>query len=534
MAGVAGSVTFRVAGANDAEAIFRLGYETFVEEIPQHPANPSRRHVDRFHSENCYIVAVDGGGALVGMIAIRGVRPFSLDQKLGCVDEFLPPGRTVCELRLLAVRPEHRRGPVFKGLIDAVVREGRALGFDLAIISGTLRQAKLYRHLGFVPFAHVVGTAEAPFQPLYLTFERFVEAAPALAASVAPVSFLPGPVPIAPDVRDAFAQPPAYHRDAEFRDAFLRTRARLSTMVNAPSVEVFLGSGTLGNEVVAAQLSLETGPGLILTNGEFGDRLADHAARWRLRHEVLASPWGERLPMEAADLALRRAPRAWIWAVASETSTGMWNDVDLLKTLARRHKARLCLDCVSALGAVPLDLSGVFLASGASGKALAAYPGLSFVFYAHDVGPAPDRLPRYLDLGYYAEKGGLPFTQSSNLVAALDAALHRFDTAAPFADLTARSRWLRPRLAEQGWPILVDESCATPAVITMAPGEPGLASRIGEALQRQGLLVAYQSEYLARRHWLQIALMGHVAPADLERLVQALARLAPAGVALAR
>src|SRR6185436_18221205 len=99
---------------------------------------------------------------------------------------------------------------------------------------------------------------------------------------------------------------------------------------------------------------------------------------------------------------------------------GMLNDLAVLKSFARQQRLDLCLDCVSAVGAVPLDLSGVHLASGASGKALASYPGLSFVFYNHDIAPEPDRLPRYLDLGYYAQKNGVPFTHSSNLLAALD------------------------------------------------------------------------------------------------------------------
>jgi hypothetical protein len=42
----------------------------------------------------------------------------------------------------------------------------------MALISGTTRQQRLYRHLGFVPFGPLVGTPEALFQPMYLTKER--------------------------------------------------------------------------------------------------------------------------------------------------------------------------------------------------------------------------------------------------------------------------------------------------------------------------------------------------------------------------
>jgi len=174
-------IRFRVAAeAPEFEQIFELAYSTFVEEIPQHPPNAQRRHVDRFHEDNVYLIAL-AGDVVVGMLAVRDRRPFSLDEKLGSVDAYLPPGRRVCELRLLAVRPEWRRGFVFCGLVNLVLTHGRSRGFDLAIISGTVRQAKLYRHLGFEPFGPTVGTSDAPFQPMFITIERFARQAPAIA-----------------------------------------------------------------------------------------------------------------------------------------------------------------------------------------------------------------------------------------------------------------------------------------------------------------------------------------------------------------
>jgi aspartate aminotransferase-like enzyme len=203
----------------------------------------------------------------------------------------------------------------------------------------------------------------------------------------------------------------------------------------------------------------------------------------------------------------------------------MLNDLGLLKAIARRHDAALCVDCVSAIGATPVDLDGVHLASGASGKALAAYPGLSIVFRNHDVRPAPTRLPRYLDLGYYAEKGGIPFTHSFNLVSALDVALDRFEEPAPFDAIAELSRWLRGRLREFGLRILVDDAHASPAVVTVVPADGVGAATIGEALHSRGWLVAYQSEYLVRRNWLQISLMGHSTRTHLEGLLDALGTL---------
>lgn len=520
------AVRFEVAGgATDFEPIFRLAYDTFVEEIPQHPSNPDRRHVDRFHAENTYLLAKSDDD-VVGMLAVRADRPFSLDEKLGNVDPYLPTGRRVCELRLLAVRPAYRRGVVFKGLVDLLLDHGRARGFDLAIISGTLRQTKLYRHLGFVPFGPLVGTAEAPFQPMYLPIERLAAAAPTLdAPAVESLSFLPGPVPIAPCVRAAFEQPPISHRSEAFRALTARVRTQLVNLTGAAHAEVLLGSGTLANDVVAAQLSLMPGPGLVVSNGEFGDRLIDHARRHRLEHTTMALPWGETIDAASVAARLESIGARWLWAVASETSTGMLNDVDALKTAALAAGADVCLDAVSAVGAVPISLEGVAFASLASGKGLGALPGLSAVAYNRPVKPEQDRLPRYLDLGHYAAESGVPFTQSSNLMSALAAALDRFDDTSPMADLAALDTWFRPRLRALGLAPLVDDAWSTPAVVTVEAPDGLTAAGIGESLARRGLLIAYQSEYLRRRNWLQVSLMGACTSAHLERLLEGFRRV---------
>ena len=517
---------FRIAQhAAEFEQVFRLLYQTFVEEIPQHPTNLEQRHVDRFHDQTLYIIAADGP-TVVGVIALRGQRPFSLDQKLGPIDDMLPPGRRLCELRLLAVAPAYRTGQVFRGLVESVVREGRLLGYDLAVISGTLRQSRLYQHLGFEPFGELVGTEEAPFQPMFITFEKFLASAPAVVTSGEPMSFLPGPVPIAPEVREAFTRPPTYHRDSDFRRSFASTKARLCQLAGGSKVEIMLGSGTLANDAVAAQLSLAGTPGVVLSNGEFGRRLIDHARRHQLPHAVVESVWGQPLNLEAAADVARRTKARWIWAVASETSTGMLNDLDALKTFARNCDLQLCLDCVSAIGAVPLSLDGVYLASGASGKALASYPGLCFVFYEHEIPSEPTRLPRYLDLGYYAAKQGIPFTHSSNLIGALDAALSRFTSDEPFHQLQHLSGLVRPRLRELGWAPLVSDSVSTPAVVTVALTNGFRAAAIGERLGREGLLIAHHSEYLAERNWFQVSLMGHRSVEPVECLLAAFGRIA--------
>ncbi len=167
------SLTLKIAEtASEFEAIHRLNYKTFVEEIPQHFRNAERRFVDKFHSENTYAICVKGE-RLIGMVAGRGTRPYSLDSKLADLDSYLPAGHKVVEVRLLAVERDYRNGPTCCRLIGLISRHFTDQGYDMGVISGFLPQVRLYEHMGFVPFGPLVGAPEAQFQPMYVTLESF-------------------------------------------------------------------------------------------------------------------------------------------------------------------------------------------------------------------------------------------------------------------------------------------------------------------------------------------------------------------------
>ena len=234
------ALTFKIASEPwEFEQIHRLNYKTFVDEIPQHPSNEQEILIDRFHEQNTYAICLQGR-EVVGMMALRCERPFSLDQKLGNLEQYLPPGRDkIAEIRLLATEKDRRGGRIFAGLMTASARHLVKHGYDTAVISGTTRQLRLYRHMGFIPFGHLIGTPGAMYQPMYLTRERFEEAIHSLQITLddnqdiqakpqlekmPPVSFLPGPVDVTPEVREAFAAAPVSHRSTRFLHDFRQTQ----------------------------------------------------------------------------------------------------------------------------------------------------------------------------------------------------------------------------------------------------------------------------------------------------------------------
>lgn len=171
----AGDYLIKIADSEaEFEKIHRLNYLTFVEEIPQHEQNENSRLVDRFHLENTYIIALEGEH-LIGMMSVRGDRPFSLDYKIRDLEHYLPQGRKVCEIRLLAVEKEFRGGSILLLMMKKMAEYCMGEGYDFAIISGTTRQQKLYRHIGFQPFYPKVGNKGAYFIPMALSLEDFIQ-----------------------------------------------------------------------------------------------------------------------------------------------------------------------------------------------------------------------------------------------------------------------------------------------------------------------------------------------------------------------
>ncbi|MCM3569323.1 aminotransferase class V-fold PLP-dependent enzyme [Neobacillus mesonae] len=510
---------FKIANNNDEfEQIYQLNYQTFSEEIPQHEQNAERKLIDPFHDENTYIICLKER-ELVGMVAVRSNRPFSLDRKIGPVEESLPfTFKQPCEIRLLAVKKEYRNGQVFFGLVQFLVKYCLKKGCDIAFISGTVRQLKLYRHMGFKPFSHLTGTEDARYQPMFLTKQTF-ELSLAGRTMKKDFSFLPGPVAISDNVHEALNRAPYSHRSEHFHETITATKKQLCQLVNSQYVQILTGTGTLANDVVAAQLSLVPGKGLILTNGEFGRRLVEQARRLGLRFNVLNKEWGEPFSKEEIVEGLLRET-TWIWAVHSETSTGMLNDLELLKEISSDYDIKLCLDCISSIGAIPVDLEGVYLTTGVSGKALHSFTGLSFVFHHHEVGPSPI-LPAYLDLGTYMEKGSIPFSASSNLVEALHSALENISEET-FVKTAESHQWLKKKLRERGFQLVTDGESSSPIIVTIELPKSIPSVEIGSLLYYYNYHLHYESDYLKARNWIQIACINDYPVAILERMLELL------------
>jgi len=545
-------VLFRVGGLSFKPAetdeefrqVHRLNYRTFVREIGQHADPGTGLLVDKFHDKNVYFIAARDG-QVIGMLAAHDRPPFSVADRLPDAAVLDRLGGRLLEVRLLAIEPTERRKLVFAGLIWTLYQYARRCGYTHLVISGLTDRLRLYYRFGFRALGPPVRSGRAEYTPMVLSLKELPAEVwrdiaawqqhlrrTGASAQAEPVLMTPGPVRVASHVGRAWQQSPISHRCEQFVQVFESVRQRLRELCNTADAALFCGSGTLANEVVAATLAADPQcrSGLVLVNGEFGERLVRQARRFGLSFRVLQWPWGKVWDLEQVESALRTGPGVdWIWAVHLESSTGVLNDLQTLTCLARNYGAKLCVDAVSSLGAVPLSAADLHLTSGVSGKSLSSYPGIAIVFSEPSSleGLRADRVPEYLDLRAALDAQGPRFTFPSPQLLAFDQALQRYGTpeqqARRFAHYVELGRYVRTQLRELGLPPLADESVAAAAITSFTAPDGYSSAQFVRLCRRWGYELAGMSRYLQDRRLVQIATMGDVTIEDCERLFDCLA-----------
>ncbi len=531
---------FKIAETErEYELIARLNYETFVMEIPQHERNEEEMLQDKYHNENTYFICMEGD-ELSGMITLRDKRPFSLDYKLPNLNDYFSPELKICEARLLSVKKHKRSGTIAMHLIRIAGEFFLANHYDLIIISGIINQLKLYSKIGLMPFGPIVGTGAAQYQPMYLTHEYARIILPDVVIkdyikieATDDINYLPGPVNHDETASKGLAHKAVSHRGVDYKLLLDRVKWQLKKLSNAQHVQLFLGSGTLVNDVIAGQLSLLNAPGIILTNGEFGNRLKTNADGFGLDYITFFAPYGEDFDLQQLDKYMEEHKYIkWLWFVHLETSSGIVNDYEGILQVAAKYQLKVCADCISSLGNVPLDLSQFYFASSVAGKGLCSYTGLSMVFYNHELTKPKLPLPSYMDLWKYEHLDGIPYSGNSNLLRALHQALENTDFEKRIRDIKDVFTWSRNEIRKTGTYIINNGDSGNVVLSIKLPVSVS-SYETGTALEFRGYKMHFKSSFLRNNNILQIAFMGADSLNKSEEMVKQLKKHIVEGVRIA-
>lgn len=216
----------------------------------------------------------------------------------------------------------------------------------------------------------------------------------------------PGPTPVPPEVLLAMSQPMIHHRSPDFIPVIQKVRAGLKWLFQTgQEVLVVAGSGTAGMESSVANFMSPGDKIIAINGGKFGERWLKIAKAYGVTALEIAVPWGDSVDVAAvADMLARDPSIRGVYVQASETSTGVWHDIQALAQLTSgREQTILVVDAITALGVVdiPMDRWGIDVLITGSQKALMLPPGLAFVAVSEKAWSLNQtaRCPRfYLDL----------------------------------------------------------------------------------------------------------------------------------------
>jgi serine---pyruvate transaminase len=193
----------------------------------------------------------------------------------------------------------------------------------------------------------------------------------------------PGPTPVPPEALLAMAMPMIHHRAPDFLPILDSAKKGLQWLFQTRNDVLILCSTGTGGMVGAVTNFLSPGDEVLVANGgKFGERWIKICQTYELNvHEIVAE-WGYTVKSDQIEAALKKNSKIKaVFMQATDTSTGVYNDVKSLAAVVKKTDALLVVDAVSALGAhdIRTDEWGLDVVVSGSQKGVMLPPGLAFV-----------------------------------------------------------------------------------------------------------------------------------------------------------
>ncbi|OWR27581.1 2-aminoethylphosphonate--pyruvate transaminase [Saccharibacillus sp. O23] len=348
----------------------------------------------------------------------------------------------------------------------------------------------------------------------------------------------PGPATTTDTVKQAQVVPDICPREREFGD-LMEWIAEQLTLFVAPKKDyetvLFGGSGTAAVESVISSV-VGDGKLLIISNGAYGERMAEIAEVYRVDHEVLASSPVLPVSPDAIEAAIRQSEGKITHAavVHNETTSGVLNDIEAIAEICVRYNVQLIVDAMSSYGAIPIDMAAhdISYVVASSNKNLQGMAGIGFVVANRErLTKLRTHTPKsyYLDLykqyEYLKRTHQLRFTPPVQTLYALEQAI---------VETQIEGIEQRYRRYSESWAVLIEGierlglECLVPTEyhsrIITAIKEPDLPGydfeRMHDFLYERGITI-YPGK-IGKIASFRIANIGAIDKTDIERFLQVL------------
>ncbi len=191
----------------------------------------------------------------------------------------------------------------------------------------------------------------------------------------------PGPVVVDEEILLAQAKEMITHRSEEFSQLYEHLIERMKSYLPAEQAFILTGSGTLGIEALILNSVKKNEKMLVLSNGEFGNRLAETASVYT-NVQVEKLPAGKGWNLERAREHIDNSDAQFFAIVHNETGYAVRNHIKEICSYATAKGKYVLVDAVSAWPGSPiyLDEYGVDFYVTGSQKGPGAPPGVALLW----------------------------------------------------------------------------------------------------------------------------------------------------------
>ncbi len=342
---------------------------------------------------------------------------------------------------------------------------------------------------------------------------------------------------MASNVRTAIAKEDICHREADFDYLLQSIEQKLLQLFEIKNTAayravVITGSGTAANESMLSSVVDEQNI-LILSNGEFGDRLYNTSKIYNKNTFLLDFGWGNNISSVEVESYLKENKIGVIAMVHHETSSGMLNSLSDIGTLSKANGSILIVDGVSSVGAEVIDMEQNHIAflSSSSSKAIGSYAGLSFVVGRREEFEKLKSYPEkstYLNLYKFYDflntVSQTPNTPATHLFFALEQALINIlsdGISNRYASLKHKANLLRQGMLSSGLTFLIQQkemcSVLTTVNIPLNIDVTQLRNRL-----REKSIIIYEGKGCFRGKVFQVGNIGDISLDDIQFFIDSL------------
>lgn len=349
--------------------------------------------------------------------------------------------------------------------------------------------------------------------------------------------FTPGPVNVARNVQEALCKEDICHREVEFDRLLQSIENKILNVFSVHNTSdyravVITGSGTAANEAILGSVVGNKNI-LILSNGEFGDRLYNISKILNKNTFFLEFGWGKKLDLDEIKAYLKSHTIDIVAMVHHETSSGMLNSLEDVGALSKKSGAMFIVDCVSSAGAEIIDMKKCQIAfcSSSSSKAIGSYSGLSFIVGQTKEFEKLKYLPvksTYLNLSkfysFIKNHSQTPNTPAIHLFYALEQTLINIlneGVERRYATIKDKANMLRQGMLDLGLKFLIDQKNMCSVLTTVL-----IPTQIDVKVLRQKLrekaIIIYEGKGLFKNKVFQVGNIGEISLQDIQFFLSSL------------